>query len=192
MEIYLLKSALCLAIFFAFYKLFLERENMHTFKRFYLLGVLIASFGIPLITFTKYVEAEITTTPIVILEGGTEIFTEVQTQINYLPFILWGLYGLGFLFFAFRFVKNLYGMIQKIRKNPKYKQRNLFHVLLQSAESPHTFFSYIFLNKEALHANEIPREVLDHEEVHARQLHSFDVLFIEIIHLVFWLSLIHI
>jgi len=188
MEIYLLKSALCLAIFFAFYKLFLERENMHTFKRFYLLGVLIASFGIPLITFTKYVEAEIATTPIVILEDGTEIFTEVQTQINYLPFILWGLYGLGFLFFAFRFGKNLYGMIQKIRKNPKYKQRNLFHVLLQSAESPHTFFSYIFLNKEALHANEIPREVLDHEEVHARQLHSFDVLFIEIIHLVFWFN----
>ena len=52
MEIYLLKSIACLGILFAFYKLFLERENMHTLKRFYLIGILLASFTIP-VTFPK-------------------------------------------------------------------------------------------------------------------------------------------
>ncbi len=37
MEMYVLKSATILAIFFAFYKLFLENTSIHHFKLFYLL-----------------------------------------------------------------------------------------------------------------------------------------------------------
>ena len=35
MEMYILKSALCLAIFFVFYKALLENTSLHSFKRFY-------------------------------------------------------------------------------------------------------------------------------------------------------------
>ena len=58
MEIYLFKSAACLAIFYIFYKLFLERESFHNFKRIYLIASVIGAFLIPFITFTQYIEPQ--------------------------------------------------------------------------------------------------------------------------------------
>lgn len=56
MEMYLINSAACLAVLLLFYKLLLEKENMHVFKRYYLLISAMAAIVIPLITFTTYVE----------------------------------------------------------------------------------------------------------------------------------------
>ncbi|MGB5498920.1 MAG: hypothetical protein WBM77_08340, partial [Maribacter sp.] len=55
MLLYILKFSGCLAILLIFYKLFLERENMHVFKRFYLLGALVFSLVVPTLVFTEYV-----------------------------------------------------------------------------------------------------------------------------------------
>ncbi|MEL6811882.1 MAG: M56 family metallopeptidase [Bacteroidota bacterium] len=188
MELYLLKSVACLAILYAFYKLFLERENMHNFKRFYLLGTLLASFTIPLITFTKYIEPTVNLVPAIATEYAPITYVEVEVAPNYLGYGLWTLYGLGFLFFALKFGRNLFKLIQKIRKNPLYRDRNIFHVLLATPTTPHTFFSYVFLNKQKFEANEIPQEVLLHEQAHAQELHSLDVLFMELLQIVFWFN----
>jgi bla regulator protein blaR1 len=188
MEIFLIKSAVCLGILFVFYKLFLERENIHDFKRFYLLGTLVVAYFIPFITFTKYIEVPKGVVPLLTSETLTVSSSELIPIINYLPLVLWSLYGLGVLFFAFKFGRNLFGIIQKIRKNPWYKDKNFFHVLLKTPTTPHTFFSYIFLNKHKFEANEIPEEVLLHERAHAYEKHSLDVLLIELLQIVFWFN----
>lgn len=61
MLVYVLKSAACLAILLAFYTFFMEKENMHTLKRFYLLGALVAALTIPFVTFVEYVEIPVPT-----------------------------------------------------------------------------------------------------------------------------------
>lgn len=188
MELYVLKSAACLALFFVFYKAFLERENMHGVKRFFLLGSLIASFSIPFITFIEYSAPSIRPVPVFTSEMITVAQTEIEVAPNYLPIILWAVYGIGFLIFGIRFGKNLFEMIQKIRQNPRHKNQNLFHVLLKTPVTPHTFFSYIFLHRQKFENNEIPKEVLDHEATHARELHSIDVLFIELLQVIFWFN----
>ncbi|RLD26325.1 MAG: hypothetical protein DRI70_05775, partial [Bacteroidetes bacterium] len=177
-----------MAIFFAFYKLFLERENMHTIKRYYLVGSLVIAFIIPLITFTEYIEVQVSTVPMVTSGNLTVVSSEITSTINYLPIILWSLYGLGMLFFTLKFGRNLFRIIQKIRKNPLYKNKNIFHVLLTTPTTPHTFFSYIFLNKQKFESNEIPEEVLLHEQAHAYEKHSLDLLFIELMQIVFWFN----
>jgi len=188
MEMYLLKSGACLAILFVFYKLILENENMHQFKRFYLLGMLVVSFGIPLIIFTNYVEV-LETTPI----NMTTIISETQieetsTFLNYLPTVLRTIYLIGVVFFSFRFIKNLSKILIKINKNQKVIFTNYTNVLLTEKVIPHTFFSYIFLNKQKYNSHEIPSEVIIHEQTHAKQKHSFDVLFIELLQIVFWFN----
>jgi len=188
MEIYLLKSVTCLGIFYAFYKLFLERENMHIIKRFYLLGAVLASFLIPLITFTQYIEAKSTHVSVITSEFITEIPVEIEVAPNYWAAVLWSIYGLGLLFFSLKFGRNLYSMIQKIRKNPFYKSDNIFHVLLKTPTTPHTFFSYIFLNKRKFEAQEIPEEVMLHEQAHAKEFHSMDVILMELLQIVFWFN----
>ncbi len=187
MEIYILKSAACLAVFFAFYKLVLENTSIHHFKRFYLLGGLVASFLIPLITFTTYVETSPST--LILNEWNSqEILSEGPASINYWPAILWTIYGLGVLFFSVKFFRNLFGLIQKIQKNPKFRNRSFINILLTETVIPHTFFSYIFLNKEQFEHDEIPSEVMLHEEAHARQKHSLDIVLIEVFQLLFWFN----
>jgi hypothetical protein len=195
MIIYILKFSACLAIFLAFYKLFLERENMHQFKRLYLLGSILTSIAIPFITFTTYIE------PQPIVDGFNEIVplsselvsATTENPTNYVPIILWSIYGIGLLLFGIKFAFNLTQMILKIKRNPKLKNSSFINVLLQDLVSPHTFFSYIFLNKHKYETHQIPKEVLLHEQTHAQQKHSIDVLFIEILLVIFWFNpLIHI
>lgn len=195
MIIYILKFSACLAIFLAFYKLFLERENMHQFKRFYLLGSILTSIAIPFITFTTYVE------PQPIVDGFNKIdpltselvLATTENLTNYVPIILSSIYGIGLLLFGLKFAFNLSQIILKIKKNPKLKNLSFINVLLQDLVSPHTFFSYIFLNKYKYETQQIPKEVLLHEQTHAKQKHSIDILLIEILQVIFWFNpLIHV
>ena len=48
---FLIKSSGCLVVFLTFYNLFLEREKMHRFNRFYLIITLILSLVIPFVTY---------------------------------------------------------------------------------------------------------------------------------------------
>jgi len=191
MEIYLLKSAACLTIFYVFYKAFLERESIHGIKRFYLLSSVLAAFCIPFITFTSYVEVAVPLTKVSMLspEGLSDIsYTEVEPAINYLSIALWSIYAIGVAIFGFRFFRNLFKIFQQVRTNPIYKDQGFLHVLLNSPVTPHTFFSYIFLNEKAYKDHQIPSEVLIHERAHAKQKHSIDILLIEILQVIFWFN----
>ena len=50
--VYILKSSLCLALFYLFYRLLLSKETFHRFNRLALLGVLALSGTIPFVKIT--------------------------------------------------------------------------------------------------------------------------------------------
>lgn len=72
----------------------------------------------------------------------------LKTPINYWPIILWSIYGLEVLIFLVRFIKNLSRLLIKIKVNEKIKKTSYTEVLLKQLEPPHTFFSYIFFNRD--------------------------------------------
>ncbi|QCX40386.1 hypothetical protein FF125_18765 [Aureibaculum algae] len=189
---YLLKSGVCLAAFYLFYKLLLEKEPIHIFKRIYLLGGLLLAFSIPLITFTTTVQvAPVELSPITYSEITFEpaLIEETEAEVkNFWPLILWTVYGFGVVLFGLKFLFNLFQIGSKIRKNPNQKAKGFTHVLLQHVITPHTFFSYIFLNKHQYEERKIPQEVFWHEETHAKQKHSLDVVVIELLQVVFWFN----
>ncbi|WP_350292723.1 M56 family metallopeptidase [uncultured Croceitalea sp.] len=193
MLIYLLKSAACMAIFLLFYKLLLEKENMHIFKRSYLMLALVASFVIPSLVFVEYVEPALTTynNTTTFVQTSTPIVTETPARdidvINWY-LIAWSVYSVGVAVFGVRFLRNLFQILNRIRRNPKLKERFSIKVLLLEQLPPHTFFKYIFLNKEKFEASSIPKEVLLHEEIHAKQRHSIDVLFVEFLQVILWFN----
>ena len=186
---YLLKSGGCLVVFYLFYVLFLEKENMHVYKRIYLIAILFIAFAIPFVTFTNYVEVIEVIQPIIASQSTIEIpIINEPESISYTTEILWSVYGLGVLLFGFKFVKNLISIIQKIRHNPNEKEDHTVSVLLKEDIVPHTFFSYIFYNKQKYITHQIPQEVVLHEQTHAKQKHSLDVLFIEFLQVLFWFN----
>lgn len=188
---YLLKSGLCLALLLAFYHLVLEREKMHQFNRFYLLGSVLFSFIAPLIS--------------IYVEVSPEVFPEVQNIIlpmltventilvTNLPVFDWSLYILILYImistvFLVRFLKNLYHIIHKINTNKVIKKSHACMVLVDDAILPHTFWNYIFINKKAYNNSEIEEELFTHELAHVTQRHTLDVLLVEILQILFWFN----
>jgi beta-lactamase regulating signal transducer with metallopeptidase domain len=190
MLLILLKSSACLAIFMLFYKFCLEKTSVHTFKRFYLLVAILISISIPFITYTEYVEVQkfnLSTSSEVNIIQNSDIALTTSYQ-DYIPNFLWSIYALGVMVFSFRFFKNLHQLFQRIKSNPKFKNQNYINVLLHDLIHPHTFFNYIFLNKTKYEHNQIPHEVILHEQTHAKQKHALDILFIEVLQIVFWFN----
>ncbi|MGG5486359.1 M56 family metallopeptidase [Gaetbulibacter sp. PBL-D1] len=189
---YILKSSACLLVLLLFYKLILERENMHQLKRFYLLFATVLGFTIPFITITTYVEPTYTLgtfqPPLLEPVFYPETTQPTEQNTNFWSILLWSIYGIGVLLFLVKFMVNLTKLIVKIKTNPKLKSKNIINVLINNLEIPHTFLSYIFLNKAKFENNQIPEEVLLHEHTHATQKHSLDILFIELLQIVFWFN----
>ena len=187
---FLLKSGVSMGILLAVYYLLLEREKMHRFNRLFLLVSLVFSLALPLITIPVYVAAQ--TVPEVVDSGPAAINSTVapivQQSVNYRPFILWPLYGLGAALLLVRFTCNLLSFKQKINAGNVTAYENAKLVLVKEEILPHTFLNYIFINEKEYEARTIEKELFTHELTHVRQKHTLDILFIEILKIIFWFN----
>lgn len=185
---FLIKSTICLTVFLGFYHLVLEREKIHQFNRFYLLGSIVISLVIPSVTYQiiteipVYVDAEMEFYPTII---QTE---KVVEPIDYFKIISWSLYGLITLLFAIRFGKNAWKLISKTISNPKVKYKNANLILIDEKTLPHTFLNFIYINFEDYNNRNIEDELYTHELVHVTQKHTLDILFIEFLKVIFWFN----
>ena len=186
MILYLLKSAICLALLLAFYHLVLEKEKMHNFNRYYLLGSVVFSFLSPL--YIIYIEAtpfslqefqttaEFTTTEII--KDNTFSYTNIFTSI----------YLLISFSLLLRFGRNLYSILYKIKINPTINYKEATLVLVDDKILPHTFWNNIFINKDDYQNKKIEQELFTHELTHVTQKHTLDVLILELIQIIFWIN----
>ena len=187
---YFIKSGICLALLLAFYHLILEREKMHQFNRFYLLGSVLFSFLAPL--YKIYIEvtpqaSELFVPMIVDSNTATEIVTSQTQEIDYMLYLAFA-YTIIALILLVRFIKNLVSIYLKIKHHQKIKKEKATIILVDDAISPHTFWNYIFINKEEYNSNKIETELYTHELTHALQKHTFDVLLIEFLQVMFWIN----
>ena len=53
---------------------------------------------------------------------------------------------------------------------------------------PHTFLNYIFVNKEEYLEKKVEEALITHELTHAKELHSLDVMVVEVLKVVFWFN----
>ncbi|MEP2936095.1 MAG: M56 family metallopeptidase [Gilvibacter sp.] len=189
MILYLIKFTGCLGLLLLVYKVFLEHENMHTFKRFYLLGSLLMAAVLPLITITYYVDPVATDAALntlVTLDEGNSAETATGLSSTIVWYSLVGIYAIGMLVFALRFGLNIGRIFKTINANPKIKMPHYIQVLLKNSVVPHSFLKYVFVSKNELAQHEISEAVMQHELAHVRQKHSYDILLIELFHIAFW------
>ncbi|MBP2283402.1 hypothetical protein H4V97_001720 [Flavobacterium sp. CG_23.5] len=184
---FLIKLTITLFVLLAVYYLFLEKEKMHLFNRFYLLFSLVFSFVVPFITIEVIQEiAKSTAVPanIQVLQGSTQIVEET----NYLPIALWSLYALVTLILAIRFISNVIKISAKMKSNSPIAYKNAKLILVPEKTLPHTFLNSIFINETDYNNRNIEAELYTHELTHVTQKHTLDILFIEIIKTIFWFN----
>ena len=195
---FLITSTISLSVFLGFYHLVLEREKIHQFNRFYLLFAIVISFAIPFFTFEiiKIIPVVHAIEPLNTIVTSSalpenemqEIVAQTTENINYTPYIFWSLYGIISMSLMIRFGKNIWKLISKSKSNPTVKYNNATLVLIQEKTLPHTFLNSIFINFEDYNNRTIEDELYSHELVHVTQKHTLDILFIELLKVVFWFN----
>ncbi|TRX25329.1 M56 family metallopeptidase [Flavobacterium franklandianum] len=184
---FLIQSTIPLVVLLAIYHLLLEKEKMHKFNRFYLLFGLVFSIVIPFITIEIIEEVTkpiIPNSAIQINQGSIDFVEET----NYLPIILWSIYGLITFLLSIRFMRNILKITSIIKSNTRTDYKNAKLVLLKEEALPHTFLNNIFINETDFNNKKIEAELLSHELTHVTQKHTFDILFIEILKTIFWFN----
>jgi beta-lactamase regulating signal transducer with metallopeptidase domain len=171
---------------------------MHQFNRFYLLFTIIISFVIPYLTFEiikivpvvqNFEPLNTVITSSAIPENETQGNSlPIEERINFIPYVLWSLYGIISFLLLIRFSKNIWKLIAKSSSNPNVKYKNANLILVEEKTLPHTFLNSIFINFDDYNDRKIEDELYTHELVHVTQKHTLDILFIEFLKVVFWFN----
>jgi hypothetical protein len=193
---YLLTASLSLLLLFGFYKIVLENERLHRFKRYYLLGSLLFSAVVPVLSLPPVWPEAVPLTPLpptpfvaqAVAPAGEPVGTPSGAGgVRLLTVGLW-LYGLVTGVLLLRFVGNGYALIRRVARYPKQPFRGATLVLVDQSGSPYTFLNYLFVPEAAYRRGEIEAELFTHELAHIRQGHSFDVLLIELLRCFGWFN----
>ena len=194
--IYLLKVNAGIALFYAFYKLFCQRDTFFQWRRFALLSFLGISFIYPLLDIQEWVmeqpaiyeladyytvlmnTEEVTATAPVTYEAPQR--PDLLTLFTYL-------YYTGVLVMSLRFIIQLVSICRIRRKGQVVYLNGQRIISLPSEFNPFSFFGWIFLYLPKLE-EESKNEILMHEQTHARQWHSVDVIVSELANIVCWFN----
>ena len=185
---YFIQVMLFQALFLAIYDLFLQKETFFKWNRVYLLLMPIVAFVIPLIKlnyFNERIPQEyVVQLPTVFLNPQSFIENSVpeNTTFNYVPFIFYG----GILFFTALFLFRLYKIYKLYASGRVEKYQNYTLVILAKKQSAFSFFNFIFIHESYVKNNDL--QVINHELVHCKQHHTFDLLLMEILKIALWFN----
>lgn len=170
---YLLLSNLYLILFFGFYALLLQRETFFQLNRIYLVGAAVISFFIPLVQLDVvkgwFITQKVHQT---IYSGGTEAVYTFTNQPDRLTLgeVAGMVYIAGIVILSVKLLWQLSALRRIIKNN--------------QVAAAWSFFGKIKVDESLEGQNAI----IAHEEVHARQWHSADVLLIELVMIINWFN----
>ena len=188
--VYILKSSLCLALFYLFYRLLLSKETFHRFNRLALLGVLALSGAIPFvkITLQKSAEASISFDEFMLVPevAPSVVMEEVSTPFPWMALVLL-VYGLGIVFFWGRHLWSLARMCRVLRSSRREKMDGGITLFIHKEKvAPFSWMNIIVLSEADM--QEGGEAILTHECAHIKNRHSWDLLLAEVCVFLQWFN----
>ena len=192
--IYFLNASAGIALFYAVYWFFLRKETFYVANRWFMFGALLLAVLLPLFP-VQYT---------VLVESGHSAgaFTSVADSFKNLPIVSananaesgfsWQ-QATGIVYFTGAFIFLLRLLTQTVilvHLMFKYRIKSLNGMRIVENEKyglPFSFFNIVFINPKFHTQDELP-EILAHEKVHIRENHWFDLLFIELLTVIFWFN----
>ena len=186
--IYILKSSVCLVLFYLFFRLLLSKETFHRFNRMALLGVLFFSLLIPCIEVTTRHQVEVQQAVLsieqLLLMAELEATPANVGAVQETPVISWVqivllVYLAGILFLACRNIYSLICLFRLIHSGKHEKLEKGVTLVVHNQEiAPFSWMKYIVISRKDLEEN--GREILIHEMAHIHHRHSVDLLVADI------------
>lgn len=182
---YLLRSAVWITGFALVYLIFLRNERFFLLNRIYLIAGILASVVLPLVTVRYFVEspslqADVTAGALT----GTVLKSGIGQRI--MAISLGSVWLAGVLIILFRYMAQV---IPVLRAAGKADRASGYPVkVLRSPEFPGSFslFSFVVVNPSVSETE--TREIMNHEMVHIRQKHWFDLVLSSLLCAVQWFN----
>ena len=207
--LYLLKSAVLLALLYGGFALLLSRETFHRFNRLALLCVMVASLVLPAIQLdlekpsylcyeeipvpqieivaspTQYVVQDIET-PLPAL-SATEEKTPLPTFRIDMMQVVQSLYLIGLLVSLITLFLQLFRLWGEIRSGLRTKDEFGNTIVIRGGDfAPYSFLHYIIIS--ASDYEHLRRPILTHEQAHIRLRHTYDLLLLEAVKAIQWFN----
>ncbi len=196
---YILKVNVALIVFYLLYIAFLKKDTFFAFRRYFLLVAIVFSFVYPfvavsawgnIISFDKpreYIVQVMVEEPsfAVVLADEAQVAEPVKKiEINWWQVLLYSL-SAGFVFFFSRFIWQLTSILHIKHKSSRKNINGIQVFDLHDEITPFSFFRWIFIHIDS-HSDTELKQILLHEQTHARQWHSADVILMELLGVFFW------
>lgn len=171
---YLLQVNIYLVIFYAFYRLLLHQETYFVLNRIYLIAAGMLSLIIPFLRPEWFVrqpaaqQIKISIDELTMMAQGTVSAGQGQYS-SLIAFLVWT-YLTGALFFLCRLSYQLLKVKKLLHANPQGMAFSFFRRKVIDPALPGL------------------QTIQKHEEIHSRQLHSFDVLYFELLGALVWFN----
>jgi beta-lactamase regulating signal transducer with metallopeptidase domain len=185
MMIYLLEASICLVMFYGLYHIVFKDTQAHNQNRLYLLGSLIASILIPLLSIPIYKNVAVFSSPINQPVGVGAIATPISSSNDWNT-VLVIVYLLGVIISFFVILKSLYKLIDLVRNGESIKHHDTKVIYSNSDVTLCSFGSYIIAPNNR--KGNLTEYELTHELNHIRSFHTLDILFIKIFRSFFWFN----
>ena len=190
--IYLIKVNIALILFCMAYYLVLRPLTFYTLNRVYLVGAILFSTLYPLINLSGFINKHqqiARPVQMVIINWQAPVASAVhsasvhQNNRNWLEIVFWA----GVLIFAIRLIVQLISLYRlHKRSKPVLLHRHLIRAVNKDI-SPFSFLRSIYVNPKN-HTSAELKAILEHEQVHVNEWHTFDILVGELSIIFYWFN----
>ncbi|MDT0677990.1 M56 family metallopeptidase [Autumnicola musiva] len=192
---YILEIIIFQLCFLLAYEVLLKKETFFSYNRWYLLLTPIVAMLLPLLKLNFLAEAVPQNARVML---PAVVIGEQNQAIEQLPAVNltaaegfqlnWWLviYSIGFLVVLMLFLKKLRNLNRMFRFRKISEEKDFRIIEIPDSNVAYTFFSTIFLGDQL--SEEEKEQILSHELVHVKQKHSWDLIFFEMLKIIFWFN----
>lgn len=196
--LYLLQVVISSGILYGYYHLLLRNKKFHEYNRYYLLLATVISICIPFLRIPVYFDAAeaepmLSKTLTVFSYGNFEedtVTTTVSPGSGWFGWknILSAFYAITAVFLFTRFCLAIIRIVRLVNIYPGEKIDNIRFVNTSEPATPFSFFRWLFWNSKIELNSDSGQQIFRHELFHIRQKHSWDIIFTELITILFWMN----
>lgn len=192
--VFISKSLLISGLLLGYYWLVLRNRKLHTFNRFYLLAAVTISLLIPTlhfsIDFAQSAEPTGVYRMLPVVHGGEQEVVAASKQLHTITLgqaISYG-YLLSVIIMLGLMVSKLRWLFTIGRKASAENMDGYRIVYTDKSDGPFSFMRTVYWNNKIDLCSSAGQNVMRHELVHVRQLHTLDKLLVQVILAFFWFN----
>lgn len=198
--LYFIQVIISSGILYGFYHFVLRNTLFHKYNRYYLLISVLLSLCVPFLNIPIYFSGNNHSTNGIVntifyfgMDQGKEVVVSSNKSTTKVDGFNWSqILLIAYIFITLlaflRMIVSLLKIINIKRKYPVEKIDSISFYKTNEPGTPFSFFNALFWNnKIELHSPK-GQQIFRHEIFHIRQLHTVDVLFLEMVSALFWIN----